>query len=143
MISTMTMPSRQQLREWSAALTLGPLDPVDPKETRYVPLADAGRAAVDELLATIELALDTTTQLLSGPSGSGKTTELRRLRGELESAGFHAAIFDVGAYVNESSPIDGCPPPGPPQDFRRRPRPVRHGVTGRCGIRGDGRVGRG
>ena len=106
MISTMTMPSRQQLREWSAALTLGPLDPVDPKETRYVPLADAGRAAVDELLATIELALDTTTQLLSGPSGSGKTTELRRLRGELESAGFHAAIFDVGAYVNESSPID-------------------------------------
>ncbi|MBV9730948.1 MAG: hypothetical protein JO309_16385, partial [Pseudonocardiales bacterium] len=102
----MTTPSRQQLREWSAALTLGPLDPADPKETRYVPLADAGRAAVDELLATIELALDTTTQLLSGPSGSGKTTELRRLRGDLERAGFHAAIFDVGAYVNESSPID-------------------------------------
>jgi len=106
MISVMTTPSRQQLREWSAALTLGPLDPADPKETRYVPLADAGRAAVDELLATIELALDTTTQLLSGPSGSGKTTELRRLRGDLERAGFHAAIFDVGAYVNESSPID-------------------------------------
>jgi hypothetical protein len=102
----MTMPSRQQLREWSAALTLGPLDPADPKETRYVPLADAGRAAVDELLATIELAIDTTTQLLSGPSGSGKTTELYRLKGALERNGFHAAIFDVGAYVNESSPID-------------------------------------
>lgn len=106
MISTMTTPSRQQLRDWSAALTLGPLDPTDPKEKRYVPLADAGRAAVDELLATIELALDTTTQLLSGPSGSGKTTELHRLRGELERAGFHAAIFDIGAYVSESSPID-------------------------------------
>jgi hypothetical protein len=106
MISAMTTPSRQQLREWSAALTLGPLDPADPKETRYVELADAGRAAVDELLATIELALDTTTQLLSGPSGSGKTTELHRLRGELERRDFHAAIFDVGAYVNESSPID-------------------------------------
>jgi hypothetical protein len=106
MISTMTTPSRQQLREWSAALTLGPLDPTDPKETRYVPLAEAGRAAVDELMATIDLALDTTTQLLSGPSGSGKTTELYRLRGELKSAGFHAAIFDIGAYVNESSPID-------------------------------------
>jgi hypothetical protein len=106
MISAMTMPSRQQLREWSAALTLGPLDPADPKETRYVPLADAGRAAVDELRATIELAIDTTTQLLSGPSGSGKTTELYRLRGRLESAGYHVAIFDIGAYVNESSPID-------------------------------------
>ncbi|MGH3886776.1 MAG: hypothetical protein ACRDSZ_09435, partial [Pseudonocardiaceae bacterium] len=102
----MTTPSRQQLREWSAALTLGPLDPSDPNETRYVPLAEAGRGAVDELLATIELALDTTTQLLSGPSGSGKTTELCRLRGELVDAGFHAAIFDIGSYVNESSPID-------------------------------------
>ncbi len=106
MISTMTTPSRQQLRDWSAALTLGHLDPADPAETRYVALADAGRAAVDELLATIELAFDTTTQLLSGPSGSGKTTELYRLRGELRQAGYHAAIFDVGAYVNESSPID-------------------------------------
>jgi hypothetical protein len=106
MISTMTMPSRQQLREWSAALTLGPLDPADPNETRYVALADAGRAAVDELMATIELAFDTTTQLLSGPSGSGKTTELFRLRGELGQVGFHAAIFDIGSYVNESSPID-------------------------------------
>ncbi|MGH3870700.1 MAG: hypothetical protein ACRDSR_04160 [Pseudonocardiaceae bacterium] len=38
--------------------------------------------------------------------GSGKTTELYRLKGELEHNGFHAAIFDVGTYVNESSPID-------------------------------------
>jgi hypothetical protein len=106
MISTMTMPSRLQLREWSAALTLDPLDPADPNERRYVALADAGRGAVDELKATTELAFDTTTQLLSGPSGSGKTTELRRLRGELTEAGFHAAIFDIGSYVNESSPID-------------------------------------
>ncbi|MGH3897936.1 MAG: hypothetical protein ACRDTA_06700 [Pseudonocardiaceae bacterium] len=102
----MTTPSRQQLRDWSAELTLEPLDPADQDETRYVALADAGRAAVDELLATIELALDSTTQLLSGPSGSGKTTELYRLRGELERAGFHAAIFNIGRYVNESSPID-------------------------------------
>ncbi|MGH3719322.1 MAG: hypothetical protein ACRDRI_10900 [Pseudonocardiaceae bacterium] len=99
----MTTPSRERLRDWSAALTLGPLDPGDP---RYVSLADAGRDVVGELMATIDLALDSTTQLLSGPSGSGKTTELRRLRGELERAGFHAAIFDIGAYVNESSPID-------------------------------------
>lgn len=106
MISAMTTPSRQELRKWSAALTLNPLDPADPNETRYVPLAEAGRAAVDELMATIELALDTTTQLLSGPAGSGKTTELYRLRGELRDAGYHAAIFDIGSYVNESSPID-------------------------------------
>ncbi|MGH8922136.1 MAG: hypothetical protein ACRD0H_27995, partial [Actinomycetes bacterium] len=102
----MTTLSRQQLRDWSAALTLGPLDPADPEEKRYVPLVDAGRAAVDELLATIELAVDTTTQLLSGPSGAGKTTELNRLRDELEQAGYQAAIFDIGSYVNESSPID-------------------------------------
>lgn len=102
----MTTPARQTLREWSADLTLGPLDPYDPTETRYVALVDAGRAAVDELLATIELAFDTTTQLLSGPSGSGKTTELLRLRGELHKADFHAAIFDIGSYVNQSSPID-------------------------------------
>jgi hypothetical protein len=38
MISTMTTPSRQQLREWSTALTLSHLDPADPNETRYVPL---------------------------------------------------------------------------------------------------------
>jgi hypothetical protein len=122
---------------------------------------------------TIELAIDTTTQLLSGPSGSGKTTELYRLRGELLRAGFHAEIFDVGAYVNESSPIDvtkfllalallahdvlgapgaengpgfvgpAAPPAGPPQDLRRRPRPVRQRVAGGPGDRGAGRVGQG
>lgn len=102
----MTTPSRQELREWSAALTLGHRDPADPKETRYVPLAEAGRNAVDELLATIELAMDTTTQLLSGPAGSDKITELYRLKSQLESNGFHTAIFDIGAYVNESSPTD-------------------------------------
>ena len=102
----MTTPTRQELRAWSAALTLGPLDPTDPNEKRYVPLTDAGRGAVDELLATIELAFDTITQLLSGPSGSGKTTELNRLRGELAQAGYHVALFDIGSYVNESSPID-------------------------------------
>lgn len=55
--------------------------------------------------ATIELALDTTIQLLSGPSGSGKTTELYRLRGALRDAGYHVVIFDIDEYVNESSPI--------------------------------------
>jgi hypothetical protein len=38
MIPTMTTPSRRQLRDWSAELTLDHLDPADPKETRYVPL---------------------------------------------------------------------------------------------------------
>lgn len=102
----MTMPSRQQLREWSAALTLGPLDPADPEGDA---LRHAGRRRPGRGRRTageIELALDSTTQLLSGPSGSGKTTERYRLKGTLERNSFHAAIFDVGAYVNESSPID-------------------------------------
>ncbi|MGI8624699.1 MAG: hypothetical protein ACR2NB_14750, partial [Solirubrobacteraceae bacterium] len=102
----MSLPTRADLRAWNAALTLDPLDPGDPQEQRYVPLHEAGRAAVDEMMATIELAFDTTTQLLSGPSGAGKTTELRRLRSELDRAGYHAVLFDVTNFVNESSPID-------------------------------------
>jgi hypothetical protein len=57
----MPTPTRGELREWSAALTLGPLDVSDPAEKRYVELADAGRGAVDDLHATIELSIDTTT----------------------------------------------------------------------------------
>ncbi len=103
MLLDMTVPSRQELREWNRQLTLDALDAGDP---RYVPLKEAGRAAVDEMMATIELAFDTTTQLLSGPSGSGKTTELHRLRGALEETGYRATLFDVTKYVSESSPID-------------------------------------
>lgn len=98
-------PTRDELRTWTAALTLEALDPADPAEDRYVPLHEAGRAAVDEMMATIDLALDTTTQLLSGPSGSGKTTELNRLRGKLDDAGFRTLMFDVTDYVNESAPV--------------------------------------
>jgi hypothetical protein len=32
----MTTPSRQELRDWSTALTLLYLNPADPAETRYV-----------------------------------------------------------------------------------------------------------
>jgi hypothetical protein len=73
----------------------------------------AGRCGPRELLATTELAIDTTTQLLSGPSGSGKTTELYRPKGELERKGFHAEIFDVGSYVTNphrsTSPSSSTP----------------------------------
>jgi hypothetical protein len=102
----MSVPSRSELRAWSTALTLGPLDVSDPDETRYVELADAGRGAVDRLQATIELSLQATTQLLTGPSGAGKTTELYRLRRDLERGGYHATVFDITSYLNESSPVD-------------------------------------
>jgi hypothetical protein len=102
----MATPSREELREWSAALTLDPLDPFDPAEKRYVALQEAGRGAVDEMMATIELSIDTTTQLLSGPSGSGKTTELHRLRGNLTNAGYRVGLVDITRYVSESSPVD-------------------------------------
>jgi hypothetical protein len=71
-----------------------------------VPLTDAGRAAVDTMMTTIDLADNTTTQLLSGPDGSGKTTELYRLKCKLERASFHVEIFDIGAYIQVSAPID-------------------------------------
>jgi len=101
----MSTPTRAELRAWTAALTLDALDPANPQEKRYVPLEDAGSAAVDEMMATIELAFDPTTQLLSGPSGSGKTTEFNRLRGDLDNAGFRTLMFDVTQYVNMSAPV--------------------------------------
>src|SRR2546430_10425746 len=88
------------------ALSLNPLDPTDPAETRYVPLEEAGRGAVDEIHATIALSLDTTSQLLSGPRGSGKTTELNRLRGALQTDGYTVAMVDILNFVNQSVPID-------------------------------------
>jgi len=97
---------RGTLRTWLAALTIDPIDPCDPKETRYVRLEESGRGAVDEIRATIDLRLDTTTQLLSGPNGSGKTTELLRLKGNLENDGFTVAIVDILQFVNRSAPID-------------------------------------
>lgn len=94
------------LREWLANLTLDPIDPCREGETRYVPLEDSGRGAVDQIQAMIDLRLDTTTQLLSGPNGSGKTTELLRLKGTLEGLGFTVAIVDILQFVNRSAPID-------------------------------------
>jgi hypothetical protein len=104
-MARMTTPSRDELRAWTAALTPEPLDPSDPAETRYVELRDSGHGAMNAMMATIDLSLDTTTQLLSGPTGSGKTTELNRLRGDLEDAGYRVAMFDIADYVNMSSPI--------------------------------------
>lgn len=114
----MSVPTRAELREWTRNLALVPLDVADPEETRYVPLADAGRSAVDELQVTIELALDTTAQLLSGPAGAGKTTELYRLRRDLVNAGYHAAVF---AGRRPGSPLPAAcrlPPAQPPRPTR-------------------------
>ncbi|MFL6121572.1 hypothetical protein [Actinophytocola sp.] len=97
---------RTLLRSWMQELTLDPLDPTDPNEHRYVALDEAGRAAIDEIHATIDLELGTTTQLLSGPRGSGKTTELRRLRGALERDGFTVALVDILGFINQSMPVD-------------------------------------
>jgi hypothetical protein len=96
---------RSRMREWMKALTLDPLDPCDPAETRYVPLEESGKGAVDEIFAMIDLRLDTTAQLLSGPRGSGKTTELHRLKGHLEREGFTVAMVDILQFVNQSMPV--------------------------------------
>ncbi len=99
-------PDLATFREWRAQLTLDPIDPADPAETRYVPIEEAGRGAVDDIFSLLELALGPTTQLLSGPSGSGKTTELKRLRGRLEDSGFVVVMADILGYLNQSSEID-------------------------------------
>lgn len=99
-------PTRDELRTWTRNLGPEPLDVGDPGERRYVPLADAGRGAVEGLRATIELSFEPTTQLLSGPSGAGKTTELYRLRRDLRAFGYQVVVVDITRYVSESSPID-------------------------------------
>ncbi len=91
------------LRTWLNSLTPAPLDPGDP---RYVPLEEAGRAAVDSIFSLIDLRLETTTQLLSGPNGSGKTTELRRLKRDLQEVGFTVVLVDIRQYVSQSAEID-------------------------------------
>jgi hypothetical protein len=116
---------RTTLRTWLTQLTLDPIDPCAPGETRYVALQESGRGAVDEIYATIDRRTDTTTQLLSGPNGSGKTTELYRLKGTLENAGFTVAIVDILQFVNRSSPID-ITGPAAQAGFPGR-RPVRRG----------------
>ncbi|MGH8899001.1 MAG: hypothetical protein ACRDZ4_18745 [Egibacteraceae bacterium] len=102
----MTTDKRSLLGHWLARLTLDPLDPTDPGEDRYVELQAAGRGAIDTIFSHIGLALEPTTQLVSGPAGSGKTTELYRLRGKLENAGFTVALVNILDYVNPSYPID-------------------------------------
>lgn len=95
---------RGQLQKWTAALSNDPLEPAD---SRYVPLHAAGMSAVDDIRATIELSFtETTTQLLSGPAGSGKTTELRRLGVSLQELDYQVVIVDVLQYVSESAPVD-------------------------------------
>lgn len=104
----MTLPTRTELREWSANLRPDqPLDVAKPVDAaRYVRLADAGRGEVDDMQANIELAYHSTAQLLTGPSGSGKTTELNRLRRDLRQQGYEATIVPILDYVSESSPLD-------------------------------------
>lgn len=105
-ITSVSDDLRSLFREWLQRLTLDPIDPYAPGETRYVPLQESGRGAIDEIFAAIDLHVDTTTQLLSGPNGSGKTTELLRLKGKLERTGFTVAIIDILQFVNRSAPID-------------------------------------
>jgi energy-coupling factor transporter ATP-binding protein EcfA2 len=97
---------RPLLRSWIAQLTTDPLDPCREGERRYVQLEHAGRDEIDTLHSTINLAEETTTQLLSGPAGSGKTTELNRLRGLLRNDGFTVVMVEISQYVNQSSEID-------------------------------------
>lgn len=105
--AAVTAPTRTELREWAAQLIPEqPLDVGDPDETRYVPLADAGRSEVDDLQAAIELSYRATTQLLTGPTGSGKTTELFRLRRDLRQCGYPASYIQITDYVSRSAPLD-------------------------------------
>ena len=58
------------LRDFYRELTLGPLEPGDP---RYVALYDGGPDPVERLMTTIEWSIGPSTQLLMGYRGTGKT----------------------------------------------------------------------
>lgn len=110
----LTKPERiRELRALMAAFTVRPIDPSKPDEaTRYYafhkdPALPRGRDAVKDLLKTIfYLPEQETCQLFSGFQGTGKSTELRRLAGELEDAGFPVLFVEGGRYINLYQPLE-------------------------------------
>jgi hypothetical protein len=94
-------------KEFFRQLTLGPLEPTDP---RYVRLYDLPELRDDDPVQLLRFAIDAnappTAQLVSGFRGTGKSTELRRLRKELQDGGHVVLLCDIEDYLDTGQALD-------------------------------------
>lgn len=106
-IAFVTPEQNAFLRDFFRSVGFRPLEPDDP---RYVPLYDKPGLGAEDPVALLARSIEWTTgqsvQLFSGFRGAGKSTELRRLRRQLQRAGYLVALFDVEDYLNIAVPID-------------------------------------
>ena len=82
---------------------------LDPSDGRYVPLYGDPELVEEDPVQRLSHAIEWTSesvQLLSGYRGTGKSTELKRLKADLEEAGYLVFLCDVEDYLNLSTPID-------------------------------------
>lgn len=88
-------------------LTLGPLEPDDP---RYVRLYDLPELRDDDPVELLRFAIDAnpppTAQLVSGFRGTGKSTELRRLRSVMKEAGYVVLLCDLESFIDTGQPVE-------------------------------------
>lgn len=88
-----------------------PTQPLAAGDERYVDLAP-GRGeeggAVHQCLQRIERSNQPLVQLFAGHRGCGKSTELKRLQGDLEKAGYFVAYIDADADLDfeDTEPVD-------------------------------------
>ncbi len=103
----MTPEQNAFLRDFFRSVRFRPLEPDDP---RYVSLYDKPGLDAEDPVALLARSIEWTTgqsvQLFSGFRGTGKSTELRRLRRDLQGAGYLVALFDVEDYLNIAVPVD-------------------------------------
>lgn len=93
--------------EFYRQLTMGPLEPDDP---RYVRLYDLPELQADDPVQLLRFAIEATppptAQLMSGFRGTGKSTELRRLRSDLKQAGYVVLLCDLESFINTGQPVE-------------------------------------
>ena len=85
---------------WNLCDPAAPLIPFDPRWVDLAPGRGDEGAAVDQCGKRIRRSPNPLTQLVCGQRGSGKSTELRRLEGDLETAGYAAAYLDLAADLD-------------------------------------------
>ncbi len=88
-------------------LTLGPLEPDDP---RYVRLYDLPELRDGDPVELLRFAIDAnpppTAHLVTGFRGTGKSTELRRLRSVMKEAGYVVLLCDLESFIDTGQPVE-------------------------------------
>lgn len=99
----MTPQEKDFLKAFHQSLADHPLESNDPK---YVSVHKSGDDPINELEMGLEWQSLASVNLLLGQKGSGKSTELRRLKGLLETSGYAVFLCDMTGYLNPSEPLE-------------------------------------